>query len=339
MGGPDGRQRAAKARPAAQRSSLWRIAFPLAIGALLASLAVLAVVVASAVDRGERAPVSAAIMAPAATGESATFPPATVASDATPVAVVPFATDPELQSAIEAALGDDLDHFGVVVYRLRDGHGATINPDRVFYAASLFKLAVLYEAERRHAAGELGYDDTLQITEADAAEDLGTIGFLDLGPDGEITIAAALEAMVTLSDNATAVALLHHLTGAAIDTTLLEIGLHATSVNTQELPTTAADMAALMAVAYTGVSLDQPSRDHLRDLLLRQTWRAGIPSSLPPEVAVGNKTGTWPGDTHDVAFVEAPNGAYIIAILCDTDYNWDAIARVSRAVYDGLERR
>jgi hypothetical protein len=50
----------------------------------------------------------------------------------------------------------------------------------------------------------------------------------------------------------------------------------------------------------------------------------------------GNKTGTWEHITHDVAYVDAPGGTYIIAVLSDTDRDWDQIADVSEAVYSAL---
>jgi beta-lactamase class A len=53
-------------------------------------------------------------------------------------------------------------------------------------------------------------------------------------------------------------------------------------------------------------------------------------------VKVGNKTGTWDNATHDVAFVEAPGGTYVIAVLTDGSGGWAPIARVSAAVYSLL---
>ena len=77
------------------------------------------------------------------------------------------------------------------------------------------------------------------------------------------------------------------------------------------------------------------SRD-ARELLLRQKTRDGVPAGLPAGVSVGNKTGTWEGATHDVAFVEAPSGTYVITVLSDKDWGWALITRVSRAVFDVL---
>ncbi len=245
-----------------------------------------------------------------------------------------LATDPRMRAAITGALGSDLPHYSIVVRRLGDGHGVAINADRQFYAASTFKLAVLYEVERRRSDGLIHGNDELQLTDADLAEDLGTISEVAVGADGRLPISKALEAMVTLSDNATAVALMHLVGASNIDETLMALGLQHTSVNTEALPTTAADMALLMEAIVEGKGMSDEAKAEMRELLLGQKTRTGIPAGLPASVRVGNKTGTWEGITHDVAFVEAPGGTYVIAVLSDRGWAWDPIARVSKAVYE-----
>ncbi|MGE0598626.1 MAG: serine hydrolase [Dehalococcoidia bacterium] len=255
--------------------------------------------------------------------------------------LAPAVGDPALLSAIETAAGEDRDHIAVSVKRISDGRSAALNGDYQFYAASTFKLAILYEAEVRHAKGELEYTDTLLMSEEDAAEDLGTSGYLHFEPDGSITIGNLLEAMITVSDNSSAVTLLHEFGGGNIDDTLRSIGLKTMTVNQVELWTTADDLARLMEAIYTGESVGPTERAHMRELLLAQNIRNGIPGALASEVdeglRIGNKTGTWPGAQHDVAFVEAQSGAFIIAILTDGSYEgWQALQRVTQAVYAAL---
>ena len=205
--------------------------------------------------------------------------------------------------------------------------------DRVFYAASLFKLAVLYEAGLRLDAGTLALDGGLPINEVDIAEDDGTFDSVPRRDDGSVEVRVALEAMVTRSDTTTGNAFLHLFGHANIDTTLRSLGLEHTSVNTRELPTTAADMATLMTAIVTGRGLTPSTRDYLRSLLLAQQIRAGIPAGLPAGTIAGNKTGNVSDDTHDVAFVEAPGGTYILAILSDRSWDWRAHVEVSAAVF------
>ena len=299
------------------------------------------------VARPDAAPAGGAMPAPAMPGgERVTAPPPPAAlpvrSDVRPAALPGAAAaatyDSNLQAVIEAALGAEADHYSVVVRRLHDGRTAALNPDREYYAASLFKLALLYEAERQRSADMLSFDQGVEITARDAAEDLGTLGALGAGIGDTLPVREAVRAMVTISDNTSAVMMLYLLGPAIVDRSLRSLGLRVTSVNTTDLPTTAADMALLMESIVRGRGVNADARDEMLKLLAQQETRSGIPRFLPAGVRVGNKTGTWPGATHDVAYVDAPTGAYVIAVLSDRGWEWDPIARVSRAVYDALTR-
>src|SRR5712691_6085223 len=87
-------------------------------------------------------------------------------------------------------------------------HGA----EEQVITASLYKLAVLAEAERRVDAGELRYKDPVVI---DATDISGDGSFVDAGT--HLTLDEALETMITVSDNGPALALWHILGGANID--------------------------------------------------------------------------------------------------------------------------
>src|SRR2546428_8637260 len=93
-------------------------------------------------------------------------------------------------------------------------------PAEQVIAASLYKLGVLAEAERRVDAGELHYNDVITIEPEDITSD-GS--FEDAGT--QLTIDEALEAMITISDNGSALALWHILGGANIDATLEKAGI------------------------------------------------------------------------------------------------------------------
>jgi beta-lactamase class A len=299
-------------------------------GAVAAAATVSALAMPAVALAGDDPPASPRPVAPPSRGGAR---PATL-----PGALAPTTYDFELQGVIEAALGADADHYSIVVRRLHDGRTAALNPNREYYAASLFKLALLYEAERQRSTGLLSFDQGMEVTARDAAEDLGTLGALGAGIGDTLPVREAVRAMVTISDNTSAVMMLYLLGPGNVDRTLRSLGLTVTSVNTTELPTTAADMALLMETIVRGRGVDADARDEMLSLLAKQETRSGIPRSLPAGVRVGNKTGTWPGATHDVAYVDAPNGAYVIAILSDRGWEWDPIARVSRAVYDALTR-
>src|SRR6266542_3109197 len=91
----------------------------------------------------------------------------------------------------------------------------THDADVVFIAASLYKLGVLVRVESLVDAGALKYTDTIEIQPEDITDDgsyeiAGTV----------MTIDEALEAMITLSDNGTALAFWHQLGPDSINATL-----------------------------------------------------------------------------------------------------------------------
>jgi beta-lactamase class C len=225
----------------------------------------------------------------------------------------------ELLAAIVVGAGEGADHVSVSVRRISDGRTASLNGDFQWYAASLFKLAVLYEVERQIFEGNLTYDQQVTIAEEDYAEDLGTVGHLDIDDDGTIAVEDLLRPMIEISDNVSAVALLHLVGSSQVDATLRSLGIETMTVNRVELWTTSDDVSRLVEAIYMAEGLGATERDHMRNLLRAQTIRGGIPGALGAEIAeglsVGNKTGTWDGAQHDVAFIEAQNGTYVIAIL------------------------
>lgn len=336
------------------RNGGWDAAFGAAfLAALLGALVVVVVITERATDSPVQADTTAQAEGasvptsfPAATqrsGASIQSQPGPTRAAATAAPVTTFGRsltlieDTVLRESITGALGDKAERFSAVVVRQSDGRAALIDPDRVFYAASLFKLALLYEAGLRLSGGQLRLDDRLFLSDEDTTQDLGTLQYVTLDDERSLLVGDALEAMVTLSDNSIAVALLHVFTGGSIDANLRGLGIENTSVNTVDLPTTARDMARIMDAILAGEGLDPSTHGILLGMLSRQQTRDGIPHGLPAEVASGNKTGTWEAATHDVAWVNAPSGAYVIAVLSDTARDWATIAAVSAAVYETLE--
>ncbi|WP_322819298.1 serine hydrolase [Tepidiforma sp.] len=248
-----------------------------------------------------------------------------------------------LESVIRSAVAaDEAATTGVAVV-LPDGSWiGGLNPELPGYAASTFKLALLYEAERRVSEGRLGYDDRLALDEEARREDLGTLARLPIAEDGTISLGQALEAMVVVSDNASAIAVLRLLGPSQVDARLRQLGIVTMSVNDRALPTTARDLALLMAAIVRGEGLNTTAHTHALDLLFAQEARAGIPAALEPYpdvIRVGNKTGTWDNATRDVAVVEAEAGTYVVAAMTEGDWNWELVGRLARAIHGELTRQ
>jgi beta-lactamase class A len=248
--------------------------------------------------------------------------------------LAPVRVDPDLQALIEEILDSDIDHYGVVVKDLRSDTSASVNAEAVFYAASLFKLPIMAEAFKRREEGLLSFDDSIVATWDDVVEDLGTFPG-DIGD--AFAVAELLDMMITVSDNTSAIMLLRTFGGGAVDETMASLGLSATSVLSFDLPTSAMDMALLLEAIVGGRLFSRDASDEMIDLMLRQTWRTRITRGLPEDVLVGNKTGDWHDAAHDVAFVFAPSGTYIIAILSDGGGSDLKIVELSERVYEYYE--
>ena len=71
--------------------------------------------------------------------------------------------DAGLQAAIESALAGREGSYSVVVHNLADGRAASLNADKSYYAASLYKLEVLLELDRHIKLGETEPEPSLEV--------------------------------------------------------------------------------------------------------------------------------------------------------------------------------
>ena len=241
--------------------------------------------------------------------------------------------DHDLEVLIREALGADVDRYGVVVRNLNTASEAAVNPDKVFYAASLFKLPVLYEAYRQRQLEILDFDLTVTLTEADVEYDLDTLELHGWQVGKAVTLGEMVRAMIVTSDNTSANIISDIVGRHNIDRDMAAIGLSSTAVNDISLPTTAADMALLLEMMAREQAVDASASREMVSLLAQQYVRDRLPALLPPDTIVANKTGNWVSATHDVGIVYSPEATYVIAVLSEADWESEPIARLSEAVY------
>jgi len=251
-----------------------------------------------------------------------------------PYQPLPFSRDAALEDLLREALGEDIDSFAVVVKNLADGSGAAVNPDRPFYAASLFKVWVMYEVFHQRSLGLLSLDEEYIVSDY--------YDFFGLGPRltsacETLTLSRALEAMMSVSDNAAAVLLQDRVGSANVNATLAALGLTASGLFEDELPTTAADMALILEAIARGQPLDAGAGQAMLDLLASETLHDRLPALLPEGTRVAHKTANWSNATHDAGIIYSPAADYLIVVLSDRgyeDYPGDTIAALSRLAYD-----
>jgi beta-lactamase class A len=265
---------------------------------------------------------------------------------------LPLQEDAALEARLREVLGDDVDAYGVVVKSLEDGRGALVNPDKVFYAASLFKVAVMYEAFHQRSLGLLSFDERLLVTPYYVGFDLGT---LPVAVCQTMSVSEALAYMMSISDNTSAVLLQDRVGSANIDRSLEALGLTTTRLLPDDLPTTAADMALLMEMIARGQAVDAGASQEMVNLLASEEIDNGLRAGVPEGTLVAHKTGNWSNATHDVGIVYlpaaqaglpagqagppaaqagSPAAAYVIAVLSDKDHETELTAEVSRVAWE-----
>lgn len=228
--------------------------------------------------------------------------------------------DEQLVQQIQTTCAAFTGALGVVIVDPLGGFRYGVNDQRSFPAASLYKLAVLTEAYRQSALGQISLDDTT-VTITD--EDLTDSGYYT--PSGTtLSVRQALERMITISDNSPALALVRLLDVHQINATMVALGLANTRLNTP-LPevertsssnvTTASDMAALFAGLARGqIVSPEASRDMLA-VLARQQINDRLPAGVPAGVTVAHKTGDLQGVSHDVGIIWTPGGPRVVVML------------------------
>ena len=193
----------------------------------------------------------------------------------------------------------------------------TRNADTEVIAASLYKLGILAETERRVDAGELHYNDTVVIQDEDITED-GS--FEDAGT--ELTLDEALEAMITISDNGTALALWHILGGANIDQTLAKAGMpdfHIALDDSEDHTATPRALGTFLTLLARHQLVSPAASDRMLARLGRQKINNRLPAQLPENVLVAHKTGNLAGLVHDAGIIYTKSGPRVVVTM-----TWDA---------------
>jgi beta-lactamase class A len=244
---------------------------------------------------------------------------------------------PEAADRIDAVLSSQSGRAAVVVAGGRSGEILyAADADEPAFAASLYKLGVLLEAERRIDAGTLRPTDLITVTVADQSESgsftaAGTV----------LSVDDALERTITLSDNASALALIRKLGVARIQATLVheEIYLRFTA---DGAITTARGIATFFGQLVRGSLVSREASARMLARLSRQRTVDRLPAALPTGVVIAHKTGNLGFATHDAGIIAGPDGAPIVLVVLTWDsaeqVGIDLIKAIVRLAYEGLAR-
>lgn len=251
--------------------------------------------------------------------------------------IAPPSPESGLQAAVNAGLASFPGKASVVVHNLADGRYAAVGESDVYYAASTFKAAVLLEAYRQREAGTLDFAKTVVVEQKFVMDDLGTLEYLGIKVNDQVSIADAVRGMIVVSDTPLASLMIEQVGSNSVDGALRSVGASVMTVNDRALPTTALDLTQLMTAIAAGQGVSAASRDEMLSLLSQEWFREGIVAGVPAGTPIAHKSGNFSGATHDTAVVWGPDGPYVITVLTDSSGAWSPIAAVSAAVWQYFE--
>jgi beta-lactamase class A len=229
--------------------------------------------------------------------------------------------------------------YGLLVEDLASGQRLTLNEQRLFPSASVYKLPLAWEVVRQADRGALSLDAPLDITDEDAHEVEPEGG---LAPGETTTVGDALKRMVSVSSNASAHALLRTLGRAEFNQSMQQQGLTQTRVPEvldvgDEAVTTVEDLGRLLRTIANGQGLSASAHSQLRDLLALSQFPDPLRETLPHQVEVLDKTGTLDDASNVGALLSTDRGTVIVVVLDQGVDPGDArgvIAQVGRAAYE-----
>jgi beta-lactamase class A len=199
----------------------------------------------------------------------------------------------------------------------------THDADVVFVTASLYKLGILVHVESLVDAGKLKYTDTIEIQPEDITEDgsyeiAGTV----------MTVDDALEAMVTISDNGTALEFWHSLGPANINATLQKLGLvdfHIANGDTDDNTASARVIGQFFTLLSQRTLVSAAASDRMLARLGRQQINDRLPSQLPSGTVVAHKTGNLGYVTHDAGIIYTKSGPRVVVGMTANTSEDDAV--------------
>lgn len=188
--------------------------------------------------------------------------------------------------------------------------------DEVFASASTYKLFIAYSMIKSVDEGKMSWSEP----------------FL-----GSRTLGECFEDMIVHSDNACPEHWISFYPVSARYKEMEVLGTRHTQLTIEGTRTTPRDMVTVLRSLLLGELISRESGARLREAMINQEYREGIPAALEPQVTVGDKVGFLGGLLHDVAFVESPRGDFLIAVFTEGQ-SWRTISDVTGYVYYLLPR-
>lgn len=248
-----------------------------------------------------------------------------------------FAKEETFSDVVGTSLQGIEDDYSVMIINLKTGKQYGHSENRVYDSASLYKLWVLGTVYQKIEKNEIKETDVLKKDVSLLNQRLEVSSESAEIKEGDIamTVKQAINQMIVISHNYSALLLSDKLGAKAIATFLAQHGL-TTSTYGSPPRTTAKDIALYYEKLYKGELANKESTQQMLDILKKQQINDRLPKLLPKDTVVAHKTGELGGNKHDAGIIYTPKGDYILVVLSKTpapQVAVERIAKISEAVH------
>lgn len=182
-----------------------------------------------------------------------------------------------------------------------------------YTSASTYKLFVAYSMISAVESGEKTWDSEL---------------------NGQ-TLRSCVATMIVDSDNDCPVAWLEEQGYGEVNQQVHDAGFDDTTIENQNMSTTASDLADYLTRLHQGSFMDADSRSMLLGYMKTQVYRSGVPTGIGSNGTVADKVGFLDGLLHDASIIYTTKGDYVMVVLTDGS-SWASIAQAASTIYAAL---
>lgn len=227
----------------------------------------------------------------------------------------------QIQTLLESEANKLPGRYGVVIKNLNTNTIYKLNENDIFATASLYKLAIMYKTYDLLEKGELKKDELL--------------------PESTLTVNKALTAMITYSDNDSALLLAQAIGWDKINSFIKNQGITGFNLVNNDLPETSAmAIEQILEKIYNNTAVSASASSEMKLLLFGQQINDRIPKYFPDNIKVAHKTGELDNYRNDAGIILGTKSQYIFVFLSETPAPGDAvenIAKLSKTMFDALE--
>lgn len=272
-----------------------------------------------------------------------------------------------LQQKLYSILGALEGEVGIYFEDIQTGENISINPDRVFSAASTVKIPLVSLLFQKANEGKINLNDIIELSEENRVGGTGILKNLDKRYKPTVLDLATLTIIV--SDNAATNQLVDLVGGLEEITRYCEsIGLTNTKFQRKMMDikakaagkdnlTTARDMGNILVKLVRNEIVSANASKQIIDIMKSQQLRSKLPAYIPAidtsdpadhhmkitpgTVMVANKTGDLDRVQHDIGIFILPGNNYYVLAMFTSNLSTDsegirAIGEVSKAVYEEM---